>query len=112
MKKRDNFLSISPGYLQFIEELKARVISARVSAARAIIHEVILLYWDIGQGIVEKQKLHAWGESVIDQVSVDLRNSFPGSTGYSPRNLRSARQLYLTYRDPAIWLQPVAELAK
>jgi hypothetical protein len=49
-------LSISPDYLQFIEELRARVISARVSAARAITHEAILLYWDIGQGIVEKQQ--------------------------------------------------------
>ena len=42
--------------------------------------------------------------------SVDLRNAFPGSTGYSPRNLRSAKQLYLTYSNPAIWLQPVAKL--
>ena len=38
-------LSISPDYLQFIEELRARVISARVSAARAITHEAIQLYW-------------------------------------------------------------------
>lgn len=57
MKKiRDATLIISPDYLQFIEELKARVVSARVTAARAITHEAILLYWDIGCGIVEKQK--------------------------------------------------------
>ena len=113
MKKlRDSTLIISPDYLQFIEDLKARVVSARVTAARAITHEAILLYWDIGRAIVEKQKLHAWGESAIDQVSVDLLNAFPGTTGYSPRNLRSARQLYLTYSDPAIWLQPVAKMAK
>jgi len=103
---------VTPEYRQFIEELKARVVSARISAARSITHEAILLYWDIGRGIVEKQKLLAWGESVIEQVSVDLQAAFPGSTGYSPRNLRSARQLYLTYCDPAIWLQPVAKMAK
>jgi hypothetical protein len=67
--------------------MEAREVFSRVSATRAITREVILLYWDIGQGIVEKQTLHAWGESVIDQVAVDLRNSFPGSTDYSPRNL-------------------------
>ncbi len=105
-------LAISADYREFIEELKARVISARISAARAITHEAILLYWDIGRGIVEKQQVLGWGESVIEQVSVDLQAAFPGSTGYSPRNLRSARQLYLTYCDPAIWLQPVAKLAK
>jgi predicted nuclease of restriction endonuclease-like (RecB) superfamily len=111
-KSRDTALIISPDYRQFIEELKARVVSARVTATRAITHEAILLYWDIGRAIVEKQKQHPWGESVIEQVSTDLLNAFPGSTGYSPRNLRSARQLYLAYSDPAIWLQPVAKLAK
>lgn len=59
-----------------------------------------------------KQKRHSWGESVIEHVSRDFLNAFPGSTGYSPRNLRSAKQLYLAYSDPAIWLQPVAKLVK
>jgi len=49
---------------------------------------------------------------VIEQMSADLQAAFPGLTGYSPRNLRSAKQLYLTYSDPAIWLQPVAKFAK
>jgi hypothetical protein len=111
MKKlRDASLIISPDYLQFIEELKARVVSARLTAARAITHEAILLYWDIGRGIEEKQKRYAWGESAIDQISIDLLNAFPGSIGYSTRNLRSAQQLYLAYSDPVIWLQPVAKL--
>jgi predicted nuclease of restriction endonuclease-like (RecB) superfamily len=113
MKKiTDTTLTITADYRQFIEELKARVVGARISAARAVTHDAILLYWDIGRGIVEKQRALGWGESVIDQVSVDLQAAFPGSTGYSPRNLRSARQLYLTYCDPAIWLQVVAKLAK
>jgi len=113
MKKPiDTTLAISADYRQFIEELKARVIGARITAARAITHEAILLYWDIGHGIVEKQKLLGWGESVIEQMSADLQAAFPGLTGYSPRNLRSAKQLYLTYSDPAIWLQPVAKFAK
>jgi len=105
-------LAISADYRQFVEELKSRVVSARLAAARAITHEAILLYWDIGQGIVEKQQALGWGESVIEQVSLDLQAAFPGSTGFSPRNLRSAKQLYLSYCDPATWLQPVAKLAK
>lgn len=108
----DTTLLTSPEYRQFIEDLKTRVLSARLSAVRLVNSEAILLYWDIGQGIVEKQRLLGWGESVIEQVSADLRAAFPGSTGYSPRNLRSAKQLYLAYSDPAIWLQPVAKLAR
>ncbi len=102
----------SPEYRRFIEDLKARVISARISAARAVNRDGILLYWDIGRAIVEKQHVLGWGESVIDQVSSDLRAAFPASTGFSPRNLRSAKQFYLAYCKPAIWLQPVAKLAK
>ena len=80
-KSTDTTLAISADYRQFIEELKTRVDSARISAARAITHEAILLYWDVGRGIVEKQKKHGWGESVIEQISVDLQAAFPGSTG-------------------------------
>jgi hypothetical protein len=111
-KATDTAALTSPEYRQFIEDLKIRVVSARLSAARVVNSEAILLYWDIGQGIVEKQNMLGWGESVIEQVSRDLRAAFPGSTGYSARNLRSAKQLYLTYSDPAIWLQPVAKLAR
>lgn len=70
-------LAISADYRQFVEELKARVISARISAARAITHEAILLYWDIGRRIVEKQEAHDWGDSVVELVAADLRRAFP-----------------------------------
>jgi predicted nuclease of restriction endonuclease-like (RecB) superfamily len=78
----------------------------------AVNHELVLLYWDIRRGIVEKQQALDWGDSVVDQVSTDLQAAFPGTTGFSPRNLRSAKQFYLAYSDSVIWLQPVAKLAK
>lgn len=113
MKKANSaMLAVTPEYRQFIADLKQRVLAARLAAARVVNGEAILLYWDIGRGIVEKQKVLGWGESVIESVSADLLAEFPGSTGFSPRNLRSAKQFYVTYSDPAIWLQPVAKLAK
>ena len=111
-KTNDQNVMISPDYRQFIEQLKARVLSARLSAARAVNCDLILLYWDIGQGIVEKQQALGWGESVVEMVAADLQHAFPATTGFSPRNLRSAKQLYLSYSDPAIWLQAVAKLPK
>jgi hypothetical protein len=45
-------------YLSFVREIKDRVVSARISAARAINRELIHLYWDIGKAIVEQQKKH------------------------------------------------------
>ena len=95
-------------YAAFVTELKARIQSARLSAARAVNRDLILLYWDIGRAIVEKQETLGWGESVIDRLSHDLQETFPGASGFSPRNLRSMRQLYVAYADPSIWLQLVA----
>lgn len=112
MKKSQEVSIASPEYRQFIEQLKARVLYARLSAARAVNCGLILLYWDIGRGIVEKQQALGWGESVVEMVAADLQQAFPATTGFSPRNLRSAKQLYLSYSDPTIWLQTVAKLPR
>jgi predicted nuclease of restriction endonuclease-like (RecB) superfamily len=109
--KHDPAVMANPEYRKFIEDLKARVTAARISAARHVNRDLILLYWDIGRAIDEKQKMLGWGESVIDRISKDLRAAFPATTGFSPRNLRDMKRLYLAYTDAAIWRQPVAELA-
>jgi len=93
----DQTLAINADYQQFIEELKARVIAARISAARAMNNDAILLNWDIGRGIVEKQKIHGWGDSVVEMVAADLRRAFPESKSFSPDNVWRMRQFYLAY---------------
>ena len=106
----DTTLTINADYRQFVEELKARVIGARTSAARAVTHDAILLYWDIGRGIVEKQKAHGWGDSVVEMVAADLRRAFPEMSGFSPRNVWDMRRFYATYSAPEIHSQAVREI--
>ena len=110
--KNDPAVLATPEYGRFIEELKARVTAARVTAARHVNRDMILLYWDIGRGIVEKQQMLGWGESVVEMVSADLRRAFPQMTGFSPRNLRDMKRFYLAYTDEVIWRQAVAKLAE
>ena len=109
-RNTDTTLTISADYRQFIEELKARVLSARISAARAITHEAILLYWDIGRGIVEKQKEHGWGDSVVEIVAADLQRAFPETKGFSPQNVWRMQQLYLLHSQPEFLAQVVREM--
>ncbi len=45
-------LPSSREYVEFVTELKARIQSARISAARAVNRDLIRLYWDIGRGIL------------------------------------------------------------
>ena len=110
-KSADTTLMINADYRQFIEELKARVISAHISVARAITHEAILLYWDIGRGIVEKQQAHDWGDSVVEVVAADLRRAFPGMRGFSPDSVWRMRQFFSEYSDPTFLEQAVPELS-
>jgi predicted nuclease of restriction endonuclease-like (RecB) superfamily len=110
--KNDPAVLATHEYRKFIEELKARVTAARFTAARHVNRDMILLYWDIGRGIVEKQQMLGWGESVIDRISGDLRATFPAATGFSPLNLRDMKRFCLAYTDEVIWRQPVAKLAE
>jgi len=83
----DPSVMTSPEYRKFIENLKALVVFARISASKAVNRGFILLYWDIGHGIVEKQQTLGWGDSIVQMVSADLRQAFPGTFGLSPQNV-------------------------
>ena len=56
---------IPADYAEFLTGLKERIRSAQITAARAVNRELILLYWDIGHAIVEKQQTARWGDSVV-----------------------------------------------
>ena len=57
MKKK----SISTAeYVAFVTDLKSRILAARLSSAKAVNRDLILLYWDIGQAIIAKQSRHGW----------------------------------------------------
>lgn len=103
---------LHPDYPAFLASLKERILHARTAAARAVNRDLVLLYWDVGRAIVEKQQLLGWGESVIDRLSADLQDAFPRTAGFSPRNMRDMKRFYLAYSDEAIWQQPVAKLLK
>lgn len=55
-QSRDTHLTLSTDFRQFVTDLKSRIASARLSAARRVNSELVTLYWDIGRGIVEKQQ--------------------------------------------------------
>ena len=59
----------SPDYGAWLVEVKSRIQSARISAARSVNRDLILLYWDIGRGVVEKQKELGWGDTMVYQLT-------------------------------------------
>lgn len=97
-------------YRLFLAELKKRIEGARTSIARSVNKDLITLYMDIGERILEKQQALGWGRSVIESLSRDLLDAYPGAQGFSPQNLWLMRQFVLEYRDAPKLQQLVGEL--
>lgn len=81
----------SAEYDEWIRSIKERVRRARFKAVMSANVEQILLYWDIGHEILEKQDAEGWGSKIVTRMSEDLRTSFPDMKGWSPRNLKYMR---------------------
>jgi predicted nuclease of restriction endonuclease-like (RecB) superfamily len=60
-------------------------------ASLAVNRELVLLYWQIGRDILDRQEREKWGAKVIDRLATDLKRSLPDMKGLSPRNLKYMR---------------------
>ncbi|MCP2729965.1 PDDEXK nuclease domain-containing protein [Limnofasciculus baicalensis] len=92
-------LSLPEDYNDFLRELKERIRSAKVRAALSINRELVLIYWQIGQDILNRQQQEGWGAKVIDLLATDLRKAFPEMKGFSSRNLKYMRSFAEAYPD-------------
>jgi len=69
-----------------------------------------LLYWDIGQGLAEKQQAADWGDAVVARLAFDLRAAFPDMSGFSLPNLWRMKQLYVAHTAPDFLSHAVREM--
>ena len=92
-------LSIPEDYHIFLRELKERIRNAQVRAAVSVNRELVLLYWQIGQDILNRQQQQGWGTKVIDTLAADLQKAFPEIKGFSSRNLKYMRSFAETHPD-------------
>ena len=70
-------------YAAFVDALKARVRAAQIRAAIVANSEMVMLYWSIGNDILDRQRAAGWGAKVIDQLATDLSREFPTMRGFS-----------------------------
>ena len=86
-------------YKDWLVELKSTIQQRQIKAAIAVNSELILLYWELGKQIVEKQENAKWGTGFIDQLSLDLKAEFPQMNGFSRSNLFAIKKFYSFYNQ-------------
>lgn len=97
-------------YADALGAIKRRIQEERLRVVLAANEAMVLLYWDIGRMILERQDRAGWGAKVIDRLAADLREAFPEMRGFSPRNLKYMRAFAAAWPDRAIVQEPLARI--
>jgi hypothetical protein len=84
-------------YSQLLAHIKDRTRHAQVKATLSANSEMILMYWDIGRMIHERQQHEGWGAKVVPKLAQDIRNELPEVKGFSQRNLKRMIAFYREY---------------
>ena len=99
-------------YAGLLADIKQRIRTAQVRTAMAGNASMLMLYWEIGGVLAERQKNEGWGAAILPRLATDLHNDLPEVKGFSARNLRLMIQFFGEY--PAfgpIWQRAVAKLS-
>jgi predicted nuclease of restriction endonuclease-like (RecB) superfamily len=105
-----DFELTSDSYNTFLRDLKTRIRQSQLRAALSVNRELILLYWQIGQEILQRQQQEGWGTKVVERLARDLRMEFPDMQGFSTRNLKYMRAFAEAWPDEAIVHQLGAQI--
>lgn len=98
-KQVEKNFSVSQEYFDWVVELKQEIRSAQFRASLTVNKELVQLYWKVGKSILAKQEQFGWGAKIIDKLSKDIAGDFPGTSGFSPRNLKYMRKFASIYPD-------------
>ena len=101
------------GYQLWLGGLKAQIQLAQQRAVLAVNQELLKLYWQIGNDILQRQQQQGWGSKVIDQLAKDLRVAFPELKGFSRSNLlymRAFADNWPDFADDVIVQQAVGQI--
>lgn len=84
-------------YFKLLTEVKLKIQQAQLKTVIAANSQMLLLYWQLGNFILENQQNEGWGAKIIERLSADLRKGFPQIKGFSTRNLKYMRSFASSY---------------
>ena len=106
--KRESMLA-DADYVQWLSDLKQRYRQSQAKAAVHVNHGMLEFYWSLGRDIVALKAESKWGSDFYNQLSVDLKQTFPQQKGFSVTNLKYIKRWYLFYYEQIIIRQQPAD---
>lgn len=97
-------------YAKTLNAIKRRIQQERLRVVLAANSAMVLLYWDIGRMILDRQQREGWGARVIDRLAKDIRDGYPDMKGFSARNLLFMRSFAEACPDAEKVKQLVSQL--
>ena len=92
---------------EIINKIKKDIRKTHFKVIQNTNSEMILLYFRIGMYLSNRFK---YGNKFIDQLSKELRITFPNIKGFSVRNLKYMKSFFLEYKDDKVVQRVVAQL--
>ena len=96
-------------YVAWLKDIKQRFRQAQSMAAVRVNTEMLKFYWSIGRDMYSMHIEERWGEGIVKQFALDMRNEFPGETGFSDTNVKYMRRWYSFYYEGLIIGQQAAD---
>lgn len=87
------------------------IAEAKRRAYQAVNHELVLLYWSIGEYLYQQVTAKTWGKSVIKELAAFIAQTEPNVKGFSAQNLWRMKQFYETYQGESKLAPLVRELS-
>jgi hypothetical protein len=100
---------VDADYVQWLSDLKQRYRQSQAKAAVHVNHGMLEFYWSLGKDIVALKAESKWGSDFYNQLSIDLKQTFPQQKGFSVTNLKYIKRWYLFYYELIINRQQVID---
>lgn len=105
MAQDKEIIETDKNYLLTLEDIKQKIKTAQIKAHLSVNKEMLILYWQIGKAILEKQEKEGWGAKITRKLSEDLGKAFPNMKGFSYTNVRYMQRFAENYSDLLICQQ-------
>lgn len=79
---------------QAVDAIKTAILQGQYEAVKDVNRVQLAVYYAIGKYLYKNTKRFAWGSSVMDKISEQLRKELPGLRGFSSSNLYEMRKFY------------------